>query len=103
MAYRHVHVHLQEEHVGLYGQWIDSWTLKPREVTLYLEDDLDLSPHAWTWLKAYKKYHHEPGVMGFSLRGNIISARPSSERCMLPQNYGTNYHLTLEIPKKLNK
>lgn len=60
-------VHVQSEHVGLYGQWIDTW--RPRENTtelaLFLEDDLVISPHTWRWLKAvhahYGKDAHNSG------------------------------------------
>lgn len=70
-------VHLQQQHVGVYGQWIDSW--KPpsgtKEVALFVEDDLDVSPYFWKWLKAaYLRYRHEPDVMGISLRGNTIAS-----------------------------
>lgn len=44
-----VRVHIQQEHVGIYGQWIDTWRPKDgsSELGLLLEDDLTVSPFAW--------------------------------------------------------
>lgn len=48
-------VHVQQRHVGIYGQWIDTW--RPlegsQELALMLEDDLSVSPYAWRWVHYY--------------------------------------------------
>lgn len=78
-AHGPVRVHLQKQHVGIYGQWIDSWRPKEnsKEIAVIIEDDLDLSKYFWKWLKAAKKkYENDPEVQGFSLRGNAIVSGP---------------------------
>lgn len=85
-----VNVHLQQKHVGIYGQWIDSW--RPRkgskELALIVEDDLDLSPYFWKWLKAaYHKYGNAKNVIGFSLRGNEIVAGKKSGQWLVTSDY----------------
>ena len=46
-------VHAWPCHVGIYGQWIDTW--RPREhskeMAIFLEDDVDISPSAFRWLQ----------------------------------------------------
>lgn len=72
-----VKIHYQPNHVGLYGQWIDSLIpgSNKQELALFLEDDVDVSPHAWKWLKAaYHQYRNQSDVFGFSLMGNAIVA-----------------------------
>ena len=43
-------VRKQPSHVGIYGQWIDTWqpTTATTERALFLEDDLEVSPHYFT-------------------------------------------------------
>lgn len=55
-------VYVRRAHVGLYGQWTQTW--RPRndsqdggagggeELALILEDDLSVSPHAWRWIRS---------------------------------------------------
>ena len=70
-----VTVHQHKEHVGIAGNWIDTW--QPRanssEIAIILEDDIDLSRYAYRWLKAaYKKYGRLPYIGGFSLHEGTI-------------------------------
>jgi len=46
-------VHVQPRHVGIYGQWIDTWrpTLDSEELVLLLEDDITPSRFMYRWLK----------------------------------------------------
>ena len=70
-----VTVHQQKEHVGLAGQWIDTWQPRPdsKEIALILEDDIDLSKYAYRWLKAaHRKYGGLPYVGGISLHEGSI-------------------------------
>jgi hypothetical protein len=43
-------VRKQATHAGIYGQWIDTWmpTATTSERALFLEDDLEVSPHYFT-------------------------------------------------------
>jgi len=46
-------VHIQKAHVGIYGQWIDTW--RPHddaddELALFLEDDCSISKYAYRWI-----------------------------------------------------
>lgn len=78
-----VNVHIQPRHAGIYGQWIDSWRPTPdsTEIAIIVEDDLTLSPKFYLWLReAYAKYHTDPSIMGFSLRGNMIVKGPRTNR-----------------------
>lgn len=72
-----VRAHIWPKHVGLAGQWLDAWhaslpgglTRATREIGLYLEDDVEISPLAWRWLKAaHSAYEGESRVAGFSLQ-----------------------------------
>ena len=46
-------VHNQTKHVGILGQWMDSWQVKPdtKEIAVILEDDMSAGPFMWKWLK----------------------------------------------------
>ena len=75
-----VHVHPQITHVGMVGQWVDSWRAQPNssEIAIILEDDIDLSRYAYRWLKAaYRQYGHLPHVGGFSLNEGTIPGMKS--------------------------
>ena len=72
-----VRVHLQTEHVGIRGQWVDSWrpSINSSEIAIILEDDIDLSKYAYRWLKAaYRTYGNIPYIGGFSLYEAAIPA-----------------------------
>jgi hypothetical protein len=70
-------VHNHSQHVGIYGQWMDTWhpVADSREIAVILEDDLTVSRHFYKWLKAvHKKYGTESGekvtkINGFSMQG----------------------------------
>jgi len=97
-----VRVHVHKKHVGLYGQWIDTW--RPRlgysatnpsknsvdgagELVLILEDDLSMSKYAYRWLKAaHRFYANRTDIAGITLQseGLIIASvggdfRPPSD------------------------
>jgi hypothetical protein len=86
-TYRHglVQAHIWEQHAGMRGQWIDTWHRSTpgglrensSEIGLLLEDDLELSPYAWRWLKAaHAAYGHLEHVAGFTLqRVHLCAAR----------------------------
>lgn len=69
--------HIWPKHMGLRGQWLEAWhestpgglRRDTPEIGLILEDDLELSPYAWRWLKAaHVAYGTLPHVAGFSLQ-----------------------------------
>ncbi len=63
-------VTIQNKNVGIYGQWIDTWRPwnKSKEIALFLQDDIDISPFAWRWLKAaHAHFDHRKDVSGYSL------------------------------------
>ena len=87
-------MHLQQQHVGIFGQWLYSW--RPRkntkELALFLEDDLDVSRYFWKWLKAaHKRYGNSSEVQGFSLRGNIIVAGKNINEWLKPRTGNTTF------------
>jgi len=67
-------VHVHTAHVGIYGQWIDTW--RPRvdyddELALFLEDDLSVSRYAYRWMRAvFHAYSHRRDFAGVSLVGH---------------------------------
>jgi len=70
--YGRVRVHVHRRHVGIYGQWMATW--RPRsastsETALLLEDDLAISPFAYRWLRAARRFYAERrDLAGFTLQ-----------------------------------
>jgi hypothetical protein len=74
-----------DRHMGLRGQWLEAWHASipgglnedTQEVGLILEDDLELSPYSWRWLKAaFAAYGHDERVAGFTLqRAGLCAAQ----------------------------
>jgi hypothetical protein len=69
---------------GLRKQWLETWDRSTpcgmgewtSEVGLILEDDLELSPHFWRWLKgAHAAYGKDPRVAGFTLQRASLCAK----------------------------
>lgn len=74
-------VHNQTKHVGIYGQWIDTW--RPRkdskEIAVIIEDDINMSPVFYFYLRAaHRKYKTYPNINGFALQG--VSMKHGGER-----------------------
>ena len=64
-------VHLQQKNAFIIGQWIDTWRPREgtREMALILEDDIDLSPLAYKWLKHVNEHFHNwPDIAGYTLQ-----------------------------------
>ncbi|KAL3886472.1 hypothetical protein ACJMK2_026457 [Sinanodonta woodiana] len=75
-------VHNHTFHVGIYGQWLNTWTPKSNssEIAVILEDDLTVSPYFYKWLKiVHKKYDKLVEVNGYSLQGISIKHGIGSE------------------------
>ena len=68
-------VHVQQRHVGIYGQWIDSWRplVGHKEIALILEDDMSVSKYAYRWLKAaHNSFGGRPDVQGYTLQSEEV-------------------------------
>jgi len=53
-------VHVHRTHVGIYGQWINTWrpkSLSSREIVLFLEDDMNVSKYCYRWLKKVHRFY----------------------------------------------
>ena len=62
-------------HVGIYGQWIDTWCPPPTtdEAALILEEDIIVSPYAWRWLKSVRKaFGQRQDVAGYTLQSEML-------------------------------
>ncbi|ESO03315.1 hypothetical protein HELRODRAFT_173601 [Helobdella robusta] len=101
-------VHNQTSHVGLLGQWIDTWRPKvappfekknmsqamyqyhpqySKEIALILEDDMMISPQAYKFIKAvHKKYSGRPDYAGVSLQSDEAKALNSGKPLRAPIN-----------------
>ena len=86
-------VHVHSQHVGIYGQWIDTW--RPTddsddELALILEDDLSISVYAYRWVRAvFRAYTHRVDFVGASLTSHqmtILSPKPKG-RLVGPRNH----------------
>ena len=68
-------VHVWGDHVGLYGQWVDSWRpeVGSQEIALVLEDDVVVSRFAWRWLRAvHQHYGHMTNLQGYTLQSEEV-------------------------------
>ena len=70
----HTKIHLHPHYVGLYGQWLFTYSTKhlmpgEEEIVLFLEDDLTLSKYSYRWLKkVHGQYQHHSDYLGTGLR-----------------------------------
>jgi len=76
-------VHIHTTHVGIYGQWIDTWCPHndtDNEIAIFLEDDLSVSKYAYRWTYAvFRAYSHRTDFAGASLAGyqfKTLSEKP---------------------------
>lgn len=63
------------KHVGIYGQWIDTWNPAPdsKEIAVILEDDLTVSKHFYLWLiNVHRKYDDRTDLAGYALQGRSM-------------------------------
>ena len=74
--YGRMSVHVWDWHVGIWGQWIDSWRpISARGFGLILEDDIEVSPHYYQFLKrAREKYGQRNDVFGYTLQRGTLRA-----------------------------
>ncbi|KAK2152016.1 hypothetical protein LSH36_342g04015 [Paralvinella palmiformis] len=72
----HVRVHVQRNHSYIIGQWVNTWRPHEnrRELAVILEDDVDLSPCAYKWLKAVNgRFGSWPEVAGYTLQSENVN------------------------------
>ena len=65
-------VHRHSCHMGIFGQWLYSWKSSENssEMIVILEDDLEVSPYFYKWLKlVHRKYDNVANISGYSLQG----------------------------------
>ena len=75
-------LHVQPHNVGIIGQWIDTWIPRPgsHEIGLIVEDDVDVSPMAYRWLKAvHREMASRTDFAGATLtsgQNKVLSPKP---------------------------
>ncbi|XP_071138986.1 uncharacterized protein [Mytilus edulis] len=83
-------VHQQDKHVGIYGQWIDTWqpTADSKEIAVIFEDDITVSPFFYRYLKkVHARYDNRPEVNGYSLQGISIKHGGAGGNLHAPDNH----------------
>jgi len=95
-------VHVQSSNAGIMGQWIDTWRPRPdsRELGLILEDDIDVAPMAYRWLKAvHRGMANRTDFVGATLTSDQMSilssdpkgplAAPKTDTVVMYKGFGT--------------
>lgn len=80
-------IHNHTKHVGLYGQWLQTWhpTEDSKEIGVILEDDVNVSPFFYRYLKAvHKKYDSYSEINGYALQGISIKHAGDPGRLKAP-------------------
>jgi hypothetical protein len=75
-AHGQYNVRVHPTHVGIQGQWMNTWRPQndTKEIALILEDDVTVSKYFWRWLKAaHQKYDQETYISGYGLSHPGIS------------------------------
>ena len=84
-------VHIQKQHVGIYGQWIDTWrpkNPKSKELAVILEDDLSVSPQIYRWIKSvHKFYGKRKDYAGVTLQTDEQKAHNGGRQLEAPKNH----------------
>ena len=82
------------------GQWLDSWNLsvsgglRPNisERVLFCEDDIEVSPYFWRWLKTgHTVYANRSDIAGFTLQRAALCLRACADLKGGPVPDGTNF------------
>jgi hypothetical protein len=69
-------VHVQQRNAYIIGQWVDTWRPREnsREIALLLEDDIDISPLSYKWLKLMNsRFRSVPDVAGYTLQTENVN------------------------------
>lgn len=86
--------HIREKNAGIIGQWTDTWRPKlgSKEIGLILEDDVDVAPMAYRWLKAaHAKYDDREDINGYTLQMQNVNFFGGTYRPMSAPNNETVY------------
>lgn len=90
-----VAVRVHDKHVGLYGQWMETWRprMDSREIALFIEDDVDVAPMAYRWLKkAHALYGERTDIVGYTLQDqNVLSSSGRLAGRLLPRPFHPAY------------
>lgn len=91
-------VNVWDRHVGIWGQWLDTWRPSgndDNESSVILEDDLEVSPMYYRWLQGAKAaYGKRADIFGYTLQRGTLRANQTgfgrrglrvkgSEKCYL--------------------
>ena len=87
-----VTVWVHSKHVGLHGQWIYTWrpvmvnqTATSAELALYVEDDIDISPYAYRFLRNLHEFYSDyQNISSYTLQD--ISHLLQQKRIRKPRN-----------------
>src|SRR6218665_2845860 len=85
-------VHVHRTHVGIYGQWINTWrpkSISSKEIVLFLEDDMSVSKYCYRWLKKVHRFFDTSAVFaGATLQSDNMNsqARPLKQ-LKAPKNH----------------
>ncbi|KAK2140691.1 hypothetical protein LSH36_1267g00028 [Paralvinella palmiformis] len=69
-------LHIQDRNAYIIGQWVDAWRPREntREIALILEDDIDISPLTYKWLKMVDSHFRTvPDIAGYTLQGESVN------------------------------
>src|SRR6218665_543982 len=85
-------VYVHSTHVGIYGQWIQTWRpISPssKEVVLILEDDMSVSKYSYRWLKKVHRFYETSTMFGgATVQSDILTSRDgSSTQLKGPRNH----------------
>ena len=72
-------VHVHRTHVGIYGQWINTWRPKSftsKEIVLFLEDDMNVSKYCYRWLKRVHTFFETSAIFaGATLQSDNLKSQ----------------------------
>ena len=86
--YGNAYVHHHINHVGIIGQWLNTWRPYPgsSEQVVFLEDDISVSPYYWKWLRsAHTAYDSRDDISGYGLSHPGIS-HAEGDSLIVPAN-----------------
>ena len=82
-------VHIWPRHVGIYGQWIDTWcpANDSHEMALILEEDIVISPYAWRWLRAARaSVNTSRDIAGYTLQSEGVQTCTAPRKPLKPNS-----------------
>jgi len=92
-------VHVHKRHVGLYGQWINTWRPpdnSDKELAMFFEDDLSVSKYAYRWARAvFRAFGNRTDFAGASLVGYqmpYLSSKPQKRSLRGPKSHTVFMH-----------